>query len=250
MHYDAFPHRGFPAIPHAALKAASAGARSPGGDFKPGHLTQACFSQLKTHVAAFKRWAGRGGVTITLWGGDALRLCVTKLSAVAFDVIDTSNLVDNVGLLNILAAVGPRLKPRPLSRLYTETMTWESATNSVQEFVHRALGAVPPSIFPTLFGLRLLTDFELGSSYLPPLVPQPRRTIEPRAMEWCPAVFADDPDTVSSTCSVNQLPTVPRHVCTCCQLSLPAQHPAVVAVADHHKRQICSLQWDCLRDHA
>jgi hypothetical protein len=39
-----------------------------------------------------------------------------------------------------------------------------------------------------LFGLRLLTDFELGDPYPPPL-PQPRNLIPPRTLEWCPAGF-------------------------------------------------------------
>lgn len=189
VHYEALPHRGFTPVPHQVLKATSDRGRSRGRGFKPGLLTQACLTQLKKRVAAFKKWAGGGGVTVTLWGGDALRLCVTKLSGRAFDVIDTSNLIDNVGLLNLLAIAGPRLRPHPRSGLSTMTISWEWSTSSIQEFVSRSLGGVPPPLFPTLFGLRLLTDFELGSPYPPPLL-QPTRRNEARTIEWCPADFA------------------------------------------------------------
>ena len=48
---------------------------------------------------------------VTLWTGDALALCTIGFPPeMLFDVIDTSNLSDHTGLLNVLVCCGPRLK--------------------------------------------------------------------------------------------------------------------------------------------
>lgn len=48
---------------------------------------------------------------VTFWSGDALQLCRSELPKdMLFDVIDTSNLSDHIGLLNILVCCASRLK--------------------------------------------------------------------------------------------------------------------------------------------
>lgn len=48
---------------------------------------------------------------VTLWNGDALALCTGGLPPeMLFDVIDTSNVSDHIGLLNVLVCCAPRLK--------------------------------------------------------------------------------------------------------------------------------------------
>ena len=48
---------------------------------------------------------------VILWNGDALALCTSGLpSESLFDVIDTSNVSDHIGLLNVLVCCAPRLK--------------------------------------------------------------------------------------------------------------------------------------------
>ena len=51
---------------------------------------------------------------------------ITIAKPVYFDVIDTSNLVDHVGILNVLAAAAPLLRPNPLSVLNTENLMVQS----------------------------------------------------------------------------------------------------------------------------
>jgi len=47
----------------------------------------------------------------TFWSGDAFNVCHSRLSSdVLFDVISTSNLIDHVGLLNLLVTCQRRLK--------------------------------------------------------------------------------------------------------------------------------------------
>ena len=46
-----------------------------------------------------------------LWTGDALALCTSGFPPkMLFDVIDTSNVSDHIGLLNVLVSCAPRLK--------------------------------------------------------------------------------------------------------------------------------------------
>ena len=48
---------------------------------------------------------------VTLWNGDALALCTSGLpKEMLFDIIDTSNVSDHIGLLNVLVCCAPRLK--------------------------------------------------------------------------------------------------------------------------------------------
>ena len=48
---------------------------------------------------------------VSLWTGDALSLCANGFPPdLAFDVIDTSNVGDHIGLLNVLVCCAPRLK--------------------------------------------------------------------------------------------------------------------------------------------
>ena len=50
-------------------------------------------------------------LSTTFWSGDAFNVCHCRLPRdVTFDVISTSNLVDHVGLLNLLVTCQPRLK--------------------------------------------------------------------------------------------------------------------------------------------
>ncbi|KIK55168.1 hypothetical protein GYMLUDRAFT_48134 [Collybiopsis luxurians FD-317 M1] len=115
-------------------------------------------STFQTWCSTFREVASKDMLRIRFFAGDALALCsllhcrasfpstpstfyatrwkatVLELDSgdydnssayaapLAFDVIDTSNLVDHLGLLNILAVVSPLLSRTPHSSLYTETL--------------------------------------------------------------------------------------------------------------------------------
>eukprot|EP00884_Botryococcus_braunii_P019944 jgi/Botrbrau1/6633/Bobra.104_2s0020.1 len=202
VHYDSVPHRGYPPIPHAVLKAARSRAAATA---KPGLLTSACLSMLKKAASKYIGRVRSGAITVTLWGGDALSLCIRQLCGRTFDVIDTSNLGDHVGLLNVLAVVGPRLKLRPLARLFTETLVWQSVAESIQEYLSKCFGGVPPSMYPTLFGLRLLTDPELGRPVPANRINMVSMMPDHRSLEWCPAHFS-----ISGPPGDRPVPVIPR----------------------------------------
>jgi hypothetical protein len=68
----------------------------------------------------------------------------------AFDVIDTSNLMDHLGLLNILIACTPLLKPSTVSVMYTEAMI-AHGKDKTTSFLSRLCG--DPATVSVLFGL-------------------------------------------------------------------------------------------------
>ena len=68
-------------------------------------------------VAGFQACAKRVKITVRLWQMDCMVCCDSGLPEdQLFDAIDTSNLADNVELLNLLLMAGPRLKKTPFSR--------------------------------------------------------------------------------------------------------------------------------------
>ncbi|KAI0074900.1 hypothetical protein K474DRAFT_1600754 [Panus rudis PR-1116 ss-1] len=78
--------------------------------------------------------------SIVLDGGDYAKTSPHEAPS-TFSVIDTSNLSDHIGLVNILVASRPLLSPSPTSTLYTESllMFGEDATSS---FIARMLGDI------------------------------------------------------------------------------------------------------------
>ena len=66
---------------------------------------QICFVFFGSVPSLFKL------LKVTLWTGDGLSLCANGFPPdFAFDVIDTSNVGDHIGLLNVLVCCAPRLK--------------------------------------------------------------------------------------------------------------------------------------------
>ncbi|KAL6761562.1 hypothetical protein V8C86DRAFT_832179 [Haematococcus lacustris] len=170
--------------------------------------------------------AGRSGVPAQLcfWLGDCLQLCQgpdleqhwahrpaaqpTVLGAsqqaqqgqplpqppvqqpLMFHVIDTSSLADHAGLFILLLATQPRLEPHPLARLITCSMTWTLSFKSMREYLQSCLSC-PPSLYPTLFGLRLVTDITAGRPQPLGLAAQLSTiSLDPRPLVWSKSVAA------------------------------------------------------------
>lgn len=74
-----------------------------------------------------------------------------------FDVIDTSNLADHVGLLNLLVAGSPRLTPTASSKLFASTMLWCSTKKPALEFITISL-QFDVAMAPSVLGLRLISS--------------------------------------------------------------------------------------------
>lgn len=133
------------------------------------HLTKVAKRQFKEWSKAFKVMAKRKKLIARFYLGDALRFCrsmaicrengvdassfdfaqawqATPLkldggdyeasspspAPMSFDVIETSNLTDHIGLLNLLIAAAAVLSPKPSSVLYTETFNGRSEDQTLE----------------------------------------------------------------------------------------------------------------------
>jgi hypothetical protein len=133
--------------------------------------------QFKAWCNAFRASRAAGAITIRFFSGDAIafsraldsyastgraatdifmsawrapRIIFNEPSAseppapTSFDIIDTSNLTDHLGLLNLLLVTQPLLKKAPASQsvLYTETLL-PSGEDATQSFLDRICANVP-----------------------------------------------------------------------------------------------------------
>ena len=74
-------------------------------------LYELCFLKMKQWVSNYQEASKNTTVKIELWIGDALYVSVYALPEdYSFDVINTSNLIDHLGVLNLLLACKQRLK--------------------------------------------------------------------------------------------------------------------------------------------
>ncbi|KAG8736567.1 hypothetical protein FRC10_009156 [Ceratobasidium sp. 414] len=135
--------------------------------------------QFKAWCDAFCVSRAAGKITIRFYSGDALAFCraldlyastgcttpdlfvspwhgaqihlgdlpgSTPPAPTSFDVIDTSNLPDHLGLFNLLLAAQPLLKADPISQsvLYTEQMTIQRVGATIaRPFVERMFATIP-----------------------------------------------------------------------------------------------------------
>ncbi|KAL9951373.1 hypothetical protein ACROYT_G044026 [Oculina patagonica] len=132
-------------------------------------LTAACKEKLTLAVKRFQQQKKNYPATlkVTMWTGDALGLCTSGFPPeLLFDVIDTSNVSDHIGLLNVLICCAPRLKVPNTSLLYTSSMLWSQGCQNIGEYYYKSIG-VPLQLLPTVLGLKLAVDLDLGSKKLP-----------------------------------------------------------------------------------
>jgi hypothetical protein len=78
---------------------------------------QACLRVLAGLVRGWQACRAQREVRVQFWLGDALQLCQYDLEAASYSAVDTSNLADHVGLLNLLACVPWVLQQSPHARL-------------------------------------------------------------------------------------------------------------------------------------
>ncbi|XP_020627256.1 uncharacterized protein LOC110064535 [Orbicella faveolata] len=132
-------------------------------------LTATCKENLSLMVKRFQQQKNECLETlkVTLWTGDGLSLCTSGLPPdLLFDVIDTSNVSDHIGLLNVLVCCAPKLKEPNTSLLLTSSMLWGDGCKNIEEYYNKCVG-VPVQLLPTVLGLKLGVDLDLGSNKLP-----------------------------------------------------------------------------------
>ena len=119
----------------------------------------------KTLLAAFRK--RKDSVKFVFHTCDPLTFCFDE-TAPKFDVIDTSNLADHLGLVNLLNASARKLRSDQ-SVLITESLQLSSGKPNamiIAKYLEKIL-CCPLSLTPTLYGLRLVDNVEFGSEEPP-----------------------------------------------------------------------------------
>ena len=187
IHYGTYPLQGFHlASAFTSIRTTPSLSRNKVTDHDLVSCAQMQFQQWCNAFKAALSSASRETVVIRLFAGDALAFCRTLyhchvtgstsastfLSAwkgtelildggdygasrasaapTAFNIIDTSNIMDHVGLLNILLAAIPLLAHGPSSTLYTESLRI-AGTDASTSFVRRLCAEIPA--ISLLFGV-------------------------------------------------------------------------------------------------
>jgi len=129
---------------------------------RPDTLSKSSFQNLWIGF-----WGKREALEFKFSIGDPLEL-IYQLQFIGemsrFNVVDFSTLTDEIGLVNTLIAGGQVLSDSPGSLLYTDTSSVTFA--EVPEYIEESLCA-PPSMFPTLYGLRLIKSSSVISTSSP-----------------------------------------------------------------------------------
>lgn len=125
------------------------------------------FKQLQELVTKYRTFYKQNKINLRFSCCEALELIYSgQLERRSYDVVDTSNLADHVGYLNLLIACPSLLVPSPTSRLFTSSMIWQTGTErSHGEYLKTVLGA-GPAFYPSLFGVRLIDDIAWGRDQL------------------------------------------------------------------------------------
>ena len=173
VHYSACPFDGYFPIPYQQL------ASNTGGQLRGKVMLRHCQSVLKDFILKLR--ARRSKVTFYFHIEDCLKLCLFNPELKnRFQVIDTSNLADHVGLVNLIYTATDCLEDSPDSLLFSESMTWKSLKSSVADYIETCL-CCPISMIPTLYGVRLVNHVRLGN---PVPFDALRMTTSPVSLVW------------------------------------------------------------------
>ncbi len=122
-----------------------------------------CKKVLKNLVAEYRR--KQKTIEFHIHSSDDLQFCLSAMPE-KFDVIDSSALADKVGLANLLITASHKLELHPDAVLLTQMFSWPNiGSSTVAQFIEESLCS-PLSMIPAIYGFRLATSVELGSTTL------------------------------------------------------------------------------------
>ena len=126
-------------------------------------VTRYCRAELAKLLVSFHK--RRHEIKYFFHLGDPLAFCYYGVpEGLEFDLIESSTLADDLGLVNIICAAGRRLADPHTSVLVTESLFWDHfGQSSVLEHVKEFLCCPSLSLIPSLYGFRLASHVELGS---------------------------------------------------------------------------------------
>ena len=131
---------------------------------------------------------------LTLDGGDYDE--IEPRAPLQFNVVETSSIVNSVGLVNLLAAVTPLISPSPSSAMFTEPQA-PSETNTIKYFASHFCGDIPTvsmifDLLPTTYLSRMTTRSDRGGVLV-------SRTLEETIGQYYECLVWKRPSAVDST---------------------------------------------------
>ena len=130
-----------------------------------GAILDYCRGVLKKRLVVFRQ--RKKDVKFYFHPCDAMDFCYEN-SPDKFDLIDTSTLADDVGLVNLLNGASRKLRSAQ-SFLFTESIQWHERYFTAGEYIEKTLFC-PLSLIPTMYGLRLKENIHLGTQVPPPSI--------------------------------------------------------------------------------
>ncbi|KAF2839031.1 hypothetical protein M501DRAFT_756096 [Patellaria atrata CBS 101060] len=136
-----------------------------------GEAVRLCF-ELQAHITYLPKPSGRTRLYKTVWSSAPAVLTNTDNvnRIVPFDVIDTSNIIDHIGILNILPAAVPLLKLSHTATLYTDgfLLAAEDPENSLQSLLCSDVNGmgIILGVVPLGYMSGITTDSNLADSML------------------------------------------------------------------------------------
>ena len=127
-----------------------------------GVVTRHCQEVLKDLLISYRKI--KDNIEFYIHADDDLQFCLEDNSE-KFDVIDSSSLADDVGLANLILACSRKLDHHNDALLLTESVDWGKVGPTVMNYLEETLCA-PLTMFPTIYGLRLMNQVELGNEKL------------------------------------------------------------------------------------
>ena len=136
-------------------------------DKQHGMVLKFCQMELKKLLVDFRKRTP--DVKFSFYSCDALEFCYQD-SPLKFDVIASSDLSDVIGLANVLNAATRKLRSNR-SILVTDTLLWTSVAPTVSQYLQVVL-CCPLTLIPTIYGVRLVDNIELGPETPPTFASQ------------------------------------------------------------------------------
>jgi hypothetical protein len=122
-----------------------------------------CLAVLKDQMVHYR--SRMKNITFSFHLGDCLQHSMLNPHwSNRFTVVHTSNLLDVVGLANLLSAVSNCLfKEDPYALIITNSSKWFNYKPTIAQYIEASLSC-PLTLIPTIYGLRLVDHILLGSS--------------------------------------------------------------------------------------
>ena len=148
----ACPFEGFVPLPFRELKSSK----------RKGVVLGYCQNVLKKQLVQLRYSSLKETTFFNFHVGGSMQLCLSEPDFKNhFQIVECSNLIEHIGLVNVLLAARRCLTEDAESIVLTDSIQWQIHKPTIPEYVESVL-CCPLTLIPTLYGLRLANHVRLG----------------------------------------------------------------------------------------